>query len=79
MPTDETAFGLLGDLQFVFFARVLLIIFLVFYNVFAIILFRQIQIMCRTLPSGVAPYIRFLAIVHVGVSLAILLVILGTF
>jgi len=56
-----------------------LILFLVFYCIFAMMLFRQIQLMSRTLPTVVFPLLKFLAIIHIGVSLAILFMVLGVF
>ena len=84
MPIEDSAFfdltgriGLTFDIGFV--TKAFLILFLVFYIVFAFILHRQIRLMCHTLPTPASPFLKFLATVHIGVSLAVLLAVIGTF
>lgn len=80
MPVDEsTLFNPFGNLEAAFFIKAFLILFLIFYSIFAFVVHRQIQLMCRALPTPLSPLLRFLAIVHIGVSLALLLAVLGTF
>ena len=80
MPVDErTIFNPFESLGADFFLKIFLILFLVFYTVFAFVIFRQIQLMCRTLPTQITPFLRFLSIVHIGVALALLLAVLGAF
>lgn len=80
MPIEE---GIRPDISSrfntAFFSQAFLILFLVFYTIFALILFRQIQLMGKTLPSAINPFLKFVAILHVGVSLALLLIVLGVF
>ncbi len=59
--------------------KAFLVLFLVFYTVFALILFRQILLMNRKLPTPLSPFLRFMAILYIGVSLAILFMVIGTF
>lgn len=62
-----------------FFVKAFFVLFLIFYSVFALVLFRQAQLMADSLPTAVSPLIKFIAILHIGVSLALLFVILGVF
>lgn len=59
--------------------KAFLLLFLVFYAFFAIILYRQVQIMNKKLPTALSPLLRFLGIVHIGVTLAILFLVIGIF
>ena len=55
------------------------VLFLLFYAIFTIIIFRQIQLMGRTLPTPLVPLLKFLAILQIGISLALLFVVIGVF
>lgn len=79
MPIETIAsnFSIAASANFV--AKSFLILFLVFYSIFTFILFRQIQLMGRTLPMPLVPFLRFLAILQIGISLALLFVVVGTF
>ena len=79
MPVEDVANSLFWGINFAWGVKAFLILFLVFYSVFALMLFRQIQLMIRTLPTQLSPFLKFLAIVHIGISLAILLMVIGTF
>ncbi len=78
MPIDETL-GIFSNISLAFGIKAFLILFLVFYNVIAVILFRQIQMMNVMLPTVLAPFLKFVAILHIGVSLAVLFLVIGTF
>lgn len=79
MPIEDFVNGSTGQLGLHFFLKSFLVLLLVFYAVFALMLFRQVQLMCRTLPTTLSPLLKFLAIIHVGAALAVLLVVLGFF
>ncbi len=79
MPVDETVFGFFAQINGALIVKAFLVLFLIFYAVFAFVLFRQIQLMGRTLPTPAVPLLRFAAIIHIGVALAVLLGVLGTF
>lgn len=73
-----------GQLDFNFFnaafgVKAFLILFLFFYLIFSIILYRQIQIMNKKIPTKLAPILRFFGIVHMGVSAAVLFLVIGNF
>jgi len=59
--------------------KIFFVLFLIFYCVFALILFRQIQLMAKTLPTVITPFLIFVGIIHIGISLALLFMVLGAF
>lgn len=62
-----------------FFLKAFLTLFLVFYLVLAILTLRQVQIMSVTLSTILAPHLKFVAILNLGASVAILLIVIGVF
>lgn len=72
-------FSFLDFLTLSFIVKVFFILFLVFYSVFALVVFRQIQLMAAALPMALAPFLKFVAIIHIGVILALLFVVLEVF
>lgn len=81
MPIEEVTRGtdFLGMLTAGFGVKAFLILFLVFYTFFALILFRQVQLMDRALPNSLSGFLKFLGIIHLGISLALLFIVLGAF
>lgn len=77
MLVDNLASG--NFINAVFIIKAFLVLFLVFYTVFALIIFRQVQLMAKTLPVSISPFLKFIAIIQIGVSLALLFVVLGVF
>lgn len=76
MPPD------VGFLDFevgVFIIKLFLILFLIFYSIFSLILLRQIQLMAKSLPISLSPSLKFVAIIQIGVSLALLFMVIGVF
>ncbi len=59
--------------------KVFFLLFLLFYTIFSLIIFRQIQLMEKTLPLPLSPILTFSSILQIGVSLALLFVVLGAF
>lgn len=57
--------------------QVLAIIFTLLYLVFAFIILRQVQLMTRTLPSPISPIVIFISILHIGLTIAILILFIG--
>ena len=74
MPFDFLTF-----LSFAFIIKALFVLLLIFYTVFALVIFRQTQLMAKTLPTVLSPILKFIAILHVGISLALLFVVIGVF
>ena len=79
MPVNNLGFDIFNVISASFGVKVFLILFLVFYTVFALMLFRQIQIMNKKLPTPISPILKFVGILHLGVALAVLLVVIGSF
>lgn len=79
MPIEGVGGGLLGQLELKFFIKALFILFLIFYSIFSLIMYRQIQLMGKTLPTPIVPFLKFVAIIHIGVAVAILFIVLGIF
>lgn len=59
--------------------KAFLVLFLIFYIVFAVLVFRQVISMSEKLSTPLSPLLRFISIIHVGVAIAVLLLILGSF
>lgn len=55
------------------------VLFSVFYVVFAVVLYRQIQLMDRALPNPIAPFLKFLGILQIGVALAFMFIVIQFF
>ena len=55
------------------------VLFLVFYIVFSLVIFRQTQLMSKTLPTIISPFLKFIAIINIGVAVAFLFIVLGVF
>lgn len=79
MLVEGVGFDIFGFFDASIGVKAFLILFLVFYVFFAVILYKQTQIMNKKLPTTLSPLLRFLGIVHVGVSMAILLLVIGNF
>lgn len=77
MPIEGRNF--LSFLNASFGIKAFFILFLVFYAFFALILFRQIQLMTKALPTALSPLLKFVAILHIGVALAFLFIVAGGF
>ena len=79
MLFSGSSFSFLNDFSLAFGIKAFLVLFLVFYSVFALILLRQIQIMSTTLPTELSPLLKFIGIMHFGFSLAVLFLVIGNF
>lgn len=82
MPIDERFGGfatILQSLSVVFVLKSFAILFAVFYVVFSLILYRQIQLMDRSLPTPIGPFLKFIGILQIGVALAFLFILIGAF
>ncbi|OGD86540.1 hypothetical protein A2870_01930 [Candidatus Curtissbacteria bacterium RIFCSPHIGHO2_01_FULL_41_11] len=79
MPFESfLAFDFL-NISAIFVFKAFLLLFLIFYSVFALILFRQVQLMAKAIPTFISPFLKFVAIIHVGVAVALLFVIIQLF
>lgn len=79
MPVEEGGLGVFGNFTAAFGVKSFLILFLIFYTVFAFILYKQVNLMCRKLPTPLSPHLRFIAILNIGISFAVIFLVLGSF
>ncbi len=79
MPIEGSIFDIFGKIEIAFGVKAFLLLFLAFYTVFAIVIFRQIQLMGKTVYTPAVPFLKFIAIFHIGVSLAIFFILAGMF
>ena len=79
MPAEDVVPSILDKLNVALAVKAFFILFLIFYTIFALILYREIQIMGKSLPTPAVPFLKFVAIVHIGLALALLFVVLGVF
>ncbi len=79
MPIVETTNVIFDSLNGLFIFKMFMVLFVVFYTIFALLLFRQVQIMTIKLPTKLSPILKFVAIVHIGFSLAILFLFISSF
>lgn len=79
MPIDEAGLALFNNISIVFFFKVFFILFLFFNVIFSLVLYRQVYVMGRTLMTNLVPFFRFISIIYIGLSLALLIIVLGVF
>lgn len=72
-------FGFFSFLGEGFLIKSFLVLFLAFYSVFSLIVYRQIQLMSRAVHIPLAPILKSIAIIQIGISLALLFIVIGTF
>lgn len=76
MPIDGS---FINFAQAGFLTKIFLVLFLIFYTVFSLILFRQIQLMNKNMPTTLAPFLKFIAIVNLGLAVAVLFLVIGNY
>lgn len=79
MPIENGGFSLLNGFSAEFGVKVFLILFLIFYAFFALVLFRQVGTMSKKLPTSISPFLKFVSVLNIGVSLAVLFLVIGIF
>lgn len=79
MPIEGVGGNLFASVDTIFVVKAFFVLFLVFYAFFALILFRQVQIMNRKLQTQLSALLKFVAFLHIGVSLALLFLVIGAF
>lgn len=67
-------FGLEGLLVF---AKIAILIILVFYAIFALIIVRQVDLMSKTLITKVSPMVKAISIIHAGFAVGLILLVWG--
>lgn len=58
-------------------ARGAILIILSFYAIFALIVVRQVDLMSKTLITGMSPVVKALAIIHAGVAIGLIVLAWG--
>jgi len=65
------------EIDAIYVIKAFLILFLFFYVIFSLIIYRQIQVMSKILPTPFTPYLKFIGIIQIGISLGLLFITLG--
>lgn len=82
MPIDETTFQLpkiLAGLNSELLVKAFVVLFVIFFAVFSLILFRQIQLMDRSIPTPIGPFLKFIGILQIGAAIGFLFIVIGAF
>lgn len=79
MPIEGGAFDSIASFDITVFFKTFFILFLIFYVVFAFVLYRQLTVMGRALPTQVVPFFKFVSILHIGFALALTFLVIGVF
>lgn len=79
MPILDSTNVIFASLNGLFVFKMFMVLFIIFYTIFAVILFRQIQIMTIKLPTKLSPILKFIGLIHVGFSLAVLFLFMSSF
>lgn len=75
MPTDTTRF--LNSEVVLSFIKLIILIILLFYAIFALLIVRQVDLMSKTLITRVSPIVRFISIVHAGFAIGLIILAWG--
>ena len=76
MPIGTTP-NLLNSEFFLSLVKAGILLILVFYAIFSLIIIRQVDLMGRTLITGVAPILKALAIIHAGFAIGLIILAWG--
>ncbi len=60
-----------------FFAKLAILLILVFYAIFALLIVRQVGLMSRTLITKVSPLLHAFAIIHAGFAIGLIVLAWG--
>lgn len=58
-------------------AKGAILLILIFYSIFALIIVRQVDLMSKTLITNVSPVVKFLAIIHAGIAIGLIVLVWG--
>ena len=67
------------EIDAIYVIKAFLALFLFFYVIFSLIIFRQTQVTAKTLSTSLSPYLKFMVIVEMGISLGLLFLVIGGF
>lgn len=77
MPIEQGQ--LFPNINFPFAVKAVLILLLIFNLIFSLLVFRQTQLIGKRLPTPLVPLLRFAATILIGLSAAVLLLVIGVF
>lgn len=75
MPT--TQFDFLNSEAVLIFLKAAILIILIFYAIFSTIIVRQVDLMSKTLITGISPVIRAFSILHLGFAIGLIILAWG--
>lgn len=58
------------------YVKFFLLVLMIFYLIFAAILFRQIDLMSRMVEAQITPALKLIGLIHLGMALAVFLAVL---
>lgn len=70
MPTNPS--NIFDSELILIFVKGAILLLLIFYSVFALLIIRQVDLMSRTLISGVSSIIKMLALFHAGFAIGLI-------
>ncbi len=79
MPVEQGTLGIISSVNVVFWIKPFFLLFIVFYCFFSFMLIKQIQHVTRELPTPIMPFLRFIGILNLGVSISLLFLVIGLF
>jgi hypothetical protein len=77
MPIEQSQ--LFSSINFPLAVKAVLVLLLVFNLIFSLLVFRQTQLIGKRLPTPLVPFLRFAATIYIGLSAAMLLLVIGGF
>ncbi|MBI2596648.1 hypothetical protein HYW41_00645 [Candidatus Daviesbacteria bacterium] len=66
--------NLLNQEAILVFLKAAILLILVFYAIFALVIIRQVDLMSKTLITGISPYVKLLSLVHAVFVIGLILV-----
>lgn len=79
MPIEQAALSITSGVNIVFWIKPFFALFLIFYFFFSFMLFKQIQSVTRELVTPIMPFLKFVGIINLGISLSLLFLVIGLF
>lgn len=74
MPTDAS----LLNLNYLdSFLKVIILLILIFYIIFAAIIIRQVNLMSQTLMTPISPFVKAISLFNFGFSLGLIVLVVG--
>lgn len=64
--------NLLSNPYVLFFGKAVILILLIIYTIFALIIIRQVDLMSKTLMTGIAPLIKVISYIHAVFALGLI-------